>query len=210
MPQTNGLKNQIHAHPFPKIKNLSTKPGHPARWLQDWAGYVLQISGSIQWHTVLVKPHHPHSRKVSQHANLLRWLSWFLPFSLLVLYIKTYILLCVDYCDVVWDCCSKQDSNCLQTLFNYACRIALHHPRLSSSSALWKYLGLSSLSTRRKLHLAQLILNSCHNSLVPLYPSSLFHKPSHRYSTSNSNRVNLPLVLVCEHLHGHQSTTAWQ
>ena len=54
-------QNEMHAHPLPKIKNLSTKPWHPARWLQDWAGYMLQIFGSTcQWHTVLVKPHHPH------------------------------------------------------------------------------------------------------------------------------------------------------
>ena len=100
---------------------------------------------------------------------------------------------CVDYCDIVWDCCSKQDSHCLQTLFNYACRIALHRPRLSSSSALWNDLGLTSLSSRRKLHLAQLMFK-CHNSLAPPYLSSLFHGPSHRYSTHNCTLVNLPPV----------------
>ena len=120
-----------------------------------------------------------------------------------------------------------------------ACPIALLHPRLSSSSALWNDLGLSSLSTwRRKLHLAQLMFK-CHISLASPYLSSLFHEPSHRYSTCNSNLVNHPPVkssygqrslsffgvslwhslpvsihnsdsLVCEHLHGHKSTTACQ
>ena len=118
---------------------------------------------------------------------------WFLPSSLLVLYLKSYILPCVDYCDIVWDCCSKLDSNCLQTLFNYACCIAWHRPRLSSSSALWNDLGLSLLSSCRKLHLAQLMFK-CHNSLAPPYLSSLFHGPSHRYSTCNSTLVNLPPV----------------
>ena len=93
---------------------------------------------------------------------------------------------------IVWDCCSKQDANCLQALFNYACGIALCRPRLSSS-VLWNDLGLSSLSTRRKLHLAQLMFK-CHISLAPPYLSSVFHKPSHRYSTHNSNLVNLPPV----------------
>ena len=87
-----------------------------------------------------------------------------------------YIPPCVDYYDVVWDCCSKQDSNRLQILFNYACRIALHHPCLSSSSALWNYLGLSSLSTRRKLHLAQLMLNSCSTHATTLLSLSI-HLP---------------------------------
>ena len=84
--------------------------------------------------------------KVSQRVNLLRRLSWLLPSFLLVLYLKSYIPTCVDYCDVVWDCCSKQDANRLQTLFNYACRIALHSPRLSSSSALWKDLHMQKTS----------------------------------------------------------------
>ena len=117
-------------------------------------------------------------------------------------------------------------------------------------------LGLSSLSTCKKFHLAQLTFK-CHNSLAPPYLAFLFHKPSHRYSTRNSNLVNLPPVqsftngqhslsylgvslwcslplsirnsgslvtftqatsvfyylnwlLVCEHLHDYQSTTAWQ
>ena len=90
-------------------------------------------------------------------------------------------------------CCSKQDSNHLQTLFNYACHIALHCPRLSHSSVLWNDLGLSSLSSRRKLHLARLMFK-CHNSLAPPYLYSLFHGPSHRYSTHNSTIVNLPPV----------------
>ena len=85
--------------------------------------------------TLCLSNHITHiTQKVSQHVNLLKRLSWFLPSSLLVLYLKLYILPCVDYCDVVWDC--KQDVSCLQTLFNYACRIALHGPCLSSSSAL--------------------------------------------------------------------------
>ena len=102
------------------------------------------------------------------------------------------------------------------------------------------------------------LLNSCSNAttlvLLPIYVSSLFHEPTHRYSTHNSNLVNLPPVkssygqhslsffgvslwhslplsirnsdslvtltqaasaiyyltcmCMCEHLYGHQSTTA--
>ena len=123
--------------------------------------------------------------KVSHWVNLLRRLSWVLLF---VLYLKSYILLCVDYCDVVWDWCSKQDSNRLQTLFNYGCCIALPCPRLSSSSALWKDLGLSSLVSHSKLHLAELRFK-CHNSLAPPYLviTSLFNTLSHKCSTLKRN-----------------------
>ena len=106
------------------------------------------------------------------------------------------------------------------------------------------------------LHLRKYVWFKCHNSLALPYLSTLFQEPSHRYSTWNSNLVNLPPVkscygqhslsflgvsywrslplsihnsdslvtltpaasafyyltwlLVYEHLHGHQSTTAWQ
>ena len=69
--------------------------------------------------------------KVSRNVNLLRRLSWFLPQPLLVLFLKSYILPLVDYCDVVWDNCTRHDSSRLQSLFNYACRLVLHRPRLS-------------------------------------------------------------------------------
>ena len=39
--------------------------------------------------------------KVSRSVNLLRRLSWFLPRPLLILYLKSYILPAVDYCDIV-------------------------------------------------------------------------------------------------------------
>ena len=123
---------------------------------------------------------------------------------------------------------------CRLCLTVYASPIALHHPRLSSYSALWNDLGLSLISTRRKLHLAQLMFK-CHNSLASPHLSSLFYEPSHRYSTCNSNLVKLPPVkssygqrslsffgvslwcslpvsihnsdsLVCDHLHGYKST----
>ena len=47
------------------------------------------------------------SGKVSHSLNLLRRLSWFLPQSLLLLYLKSYILPHYDYCDVVWAGCTQ-------------------------------------------------------------------------------------------------------
>ena len=122
--------------------------------------------------------------KLSLTVNLLRRLSWFLPRPLLVLYLKSYILPSVDYCDVVWDNCNQHDSSCLQSLFNYACRLALNCPHFSTSSVLWNELGLTSLGIRRKLHLAELVYK-CHHSLAPAYLSSLFCCPNHHHNTRN-------------------------
>ena len=124
--------------------------------------------------------------------NLLRRLSWFLPQSLLVLYFKSYILPLVDYCDVVWDNCTQHDSLRLQS-FNYACRLALHRPCLSSSSAFWKELGLTSLHCRRRLHLEELTYKYL-NSLAPPYLSSLFRLPTHHHNTRRKNLINIPAV----------------
>ena len=110
-----------------------------------------------------------------------------LPSSLHVLFLKSYIL--PNYCDVVWSSCSKQDSNHLHTLFNYGCHIALLRPCLSSTSELWKYLGLSSLASRRKLHLAELMFKC---SFSPSYLTALFNTPSHSYSTRKRYLVSLP------------------
>ena len=149
--------------------------------------------------------------KVSRSVNLLRRLSWFLPQSLLVLYLKSYILPLVDYCDVVWDNSSQHDASRLQNLFNYACRLALHRPRLSSSSALWHELGLSSLCCRRKLHLAELTYK-CHNSLAPSYLSSFFCLPTHHHNTRTKSLVNLPVVktMFGQHAFAYSGASLWR
>ena len=50
------------------------------------------------------------AQKVSHSICFLRRLSWFLPRSLLVLFLKSYILPVFDYCDLVWASCTKQEA----------------------------------------------------------------------------------------------------
>ena len=59
--------------------------------------------------------------KVTRSLNLLRRLSWFLPRSLLLLYLKSYILPFFDYCDIVWSNCTQEESRRLVTLLNFGC-----------------------------------------------------------------------------------------
>ena len=73
--------------------------------------------------------------KVSRSLNLLRRPSWFLPKSLLLLYLKSYVILTFDYCYVVWSNCTNADAKCLETLFNYGCRLVLHKPHFYSASS---------------------------------------------------------------------------
>ena len=112
-------------------------------------------------------------KKVSRNLNLLRHLSWFLPRSLLLLFLKSYILPHFDYCDVVWFGCTKSESLRLESLLNFACRTILRRSKHYSASVARHDLGLSTLSSRRKLHLSQTIFK-CLSSHCPSYLSQLF------------------------------------
>ena len=107
--------------------------------------------------------------KVTRSLNLLRRLSWFLPQPLL-LYLKSYILPSFDYCDVVWSGCTKGEALHLEILLNFACRTVLRRRRDYSASAAHSKLGLSTLSARRKFHLAQTMFK-CLSSQSPPYLS---------------------------------------
>ena len=132
-------------------------------------------------------------KKVSRKLNLLRRLSWFLPRSLLLLFLKSYILPQFDYCDVVWCGCTKSESTRLESLLNFACRTVLRRSKHSSASAARQELHLSTLSSRRKLHLSQAVFK-CLSSQSPPYLSTLFSTPnsSHYTRSHASSQLNLP------------------
>ena len=129
---------------------------------------------------------------MSRSINLLRRLSWFLPRSLLVFYLKSYILPSFDYCDVVWNSCTKKESESLQTLLNFASRISLHRDHYYSTNAMRKELQLSTLHVRRKLHLSPTMFK-CLSSKAPSYLSTLFQTP-HCHNTRSCCLLNLPSV----------------
>ena len=91
--------------------------------------WVFMFLGVLLHDTLTWSDHIAHiCTKVSRSLNLLRRLSWFLPKSLLLLYLKSYVILTFDYCDVVWSNCTKADAKRLETLLNYGCRLVLHKP----------------------------------------------------------------------------------
>ena len=111
-------------------------------------------------------------KKVSHSLNLLRRLSWFLPQPFLLLFLKSYIIPNFDYCDVVWFGCTKSEPHRLESLLNLACRTVLHRCKHSSASAARHDLGLSTLSSRRKLHLSSLSSSASLPIVRPTYLSS--------------------------------------
>ena len=135
--------------------------------------------------------------KVTRSLNLLRRLSWFLPQPLL-LYLKSYILPSFDYCDVVWSGCTEGEALHLEILLNFACRTVLCRRKDYSASAAHSKLGLSTLSARRKFHLAQTIFK-CLSSQSPPYLFQLFSSPTSHYNTCSSStcQLNLPSSRTC-------------
>ena len=133
--------------------------------------------------------------KVTRNLNLLRRLSWFLPKSLLLLFLKSYIIPCFDYCDIVWSGCTKKEAHRLETLLNFGCRLVLRRRRQYSASAARRELGLTTLATRRKLHLA-IMMHKCLSSQSPTYLSHLFSSPTSHYHTrsASAHQLNLPPV----------------
>ena len=133
----------------------------------------------------------PFTRLLIRSLSLLRCLSWFLPRPLLLLYLKSYILPLFDYCDNVWSVCTKQDSHRLEMLLNFACRTVLRKHRDYSASSTRKELGISTLSARQKVHLAQTVYKCLS---LQSHLNNLFSTPASHYNTraSSTSQLNLP------------------
>ena len=114
--------------------------------------FGVALSDSLTWsdHVDMV------CGKANRSLNLLHRLSWFFPPSLLLIYLKSYVLPHFDYCEVVRSSCTQEESRRLESLLNFGCKTVLRRKRDSSSTAALKELGLTTLTLRRKLHTAQL------------------------------------------------------
>ena len=134
------------------------------------------------------------SVKVSRNIALLRRLSWFLPQSALLLFYKSFILPLFDYCDVVWYSCTKEEASSLERLQTYAAKIILRLSKHSSATSARKLLGLSTLSSRRKYHLAQHTYSTiCGRH--PEYLKKLFAPVTdlHNHFTRHASKGNIRL-----------------
>ena len=121
--------------------------------------------------------------------------SWFLPHSPLFTFLKSYIVAHFDYCDVVWSGCNSGESCRLDVLLNFACKVVLRRKHDSSSTAALQELALTTLISRRKLHMAQCVFQ-CLSCQSPSYLTWLFPSVSSYHDTrsSSTSQLNLPLL----------------
>ena len=135
--------------------NLSLD-GHTIKQVRVYKFLGIQINDTLTW-----KDHIDFIiSKASRQINLLRRLSLFLPTPLRILFYKSYIMPIFDYCDVVWQQCTSQESTRLELLHNLAIKSILHKSRFDSASTPRQQLGVTSLEHRRRLHLSQQVLKS--------------------------------------------------
>ena len=173
--KSNGLKlnplktNSMLLHSSRKTNlprlNLSLD-GHTIKQVRVYKFLGIQINDTLTSKNHIVF-------KASRQINLLRRLSWFLP---RILFYKSYIMPIFDYCDVVWQRCTSQESTRLEHLHNLAIKNILHKSHFDSASAARQQLGVTSLDHRRRLHLAQQVFKSV-KGIHPLILKTYLNPP---------------------------------
>lgn len=112
-----------------------------------------------------------------------------------MLFLKSCILPPFDYCDIVCSGCTKHQSLHLETLVNFGCCITLRKHKDYYATAALNEIGLSTLASRRKLYLVQMMFK-CLSSQSPSYLCELFSPPTSCHFTRSCilHQLNLPPV----------------
>ena len=121
----------------------------------------------------------------------------YLPCSIRKLLYQSFVVPHLDYCSVVWNTCGATLTGHVEKIQNYALRVILHKPLLTSSELLRRTLGWTTLKARR--HNAMLCqVHHCCTNQAPLYLCSKF-APNSNFNyirTRGSNKLQLPRPLT--------------
>ena len=130
--------------------------------------------------------------KVSKRVRLLRRTKNNLSLYTANVIYKSLIFLIIDYCDNVWGCCGKVNSDKLEKLQRRAARIIMKTHR--SDDAL-KFLKYKPLEIRRDQHLLRLV-KRCLKKRCPqmFYDYFIFNKDAIERDTRQSNFLRLSSV----------------
>ena len=120
----------------------------------------------------------------------------------------------IEYCDIIYDNCSKGDSNKMDSMQLEAARLVLGAKRGTSHKAIYHELGWLSLSNRRFIHKLSKTY-SIVNNLVPKYLHDIFlkYKLPSEIPTRAKTYNNFQIPLCKTNLHKGSivvsSMTAW-
>ena len=107
---------------------------------------------------------------------------------------KTLLVPILDYCDVIYDCLTKYNSEILQKLQNGACRIILKRGKRTPTSEMHSQLKLHRLVDRRHLRTMEYMYKVVHR-LLPDEVCNLLVlvRDQHTRQTRASARLDLVL-----------------
>ena len=131
--------------------------------------------------------------KASKRLNLLKGLKFKLKRSTLNTMYLTLVRPLMEYADFIWDSCSNESTNALESVQYEAARLVTGAIKGTNRQSLLDELCWDSLKSKRHIHKISLFYKMM-NNLVPNYLSSLIPCPvSNRttYSLRNSEDISL-------------------
>ena len=133
--------------------------------------------------------------KVSPMINCLRSLKYRLNRNSLQTLYSSYILPLFDYCDFIWDNCTKNQEFILEKLHLDALRTICGAVRGVSHSKIYQETGYSSLNERRQIHKMKLFHKMYHHKTPQYLTDPIPPRTSDvsAYSTRSCNTLQSPL-----------------
>ena len=105
---------------------------------------------------------------------------------------KSFILPISDYCDIVWNCCGKVNTNSIEKLQRQAARIIM---RTTSSDEALHYLRYDTLEDKREKHTYNLVRKSINGLAPQIFNNNFtFNRDVAQRITRQSNLLHLPRV----------------
>ena len=130
-----------------KAKAVQVKVNNVELQQQDIVKYLgVEIDKDLTWKAHTEKVH----RQCMSKLAAIRRAGSYLPCHIRKLLYQTFVLPLLDYCSVVWNSCGAVLSKRIERVQNYALRMILQKPPLTSSESLRQTLGWSTLELRRQ------------------------------------------------------------
>ncbi len=170
--------------------SVQVKVGDVELKKQDCVRYLgVEIDKDLTWKSHIEKVHQQCMGKLA----VIRRAGSYLPCHIRKLLYQAFILPHLDYCSVVWNSCGQGLSDRVERIQNYALRMILRKPPLTSSKLLQQTLGWTTLRARR--HHAMLCqVHRCCTNQAPPYLCSKFSVNSNisAVRTRGSDKLHLP------------------
>ena len=117
----------------------------------------------------------------------------YMPCHIRKLLYQTFILPHLDNCSVVWNGCGATLSKRVERIQNYALRVILHKPPLTSSELLRQTLGWTTLKTRCHNVMLCQVHRCCIKQAAPYLCSKFTTNSNLNYArTRGSDKLHLP------------------